>query len=316
MIDDEVSRILELLNESFPPVHTMSAADARAAIAARRTPVTNLGDVRSADDVRIDTGTVVIGARVYQPHGESGGSRPLVVFLHGGGFVFCDLETHDGFCRALARNVDAVVVSVDYRLAPEHRAPTAAEDAYAVLCWAVERHGDLGIDPARVLVAGDSAGGNLAAVTCLIARERRGPAIAGQALLYPVLDPGCDTDSYRTHGIGFFNTSVAMEWYWAQYLGPEGLPEPAQLAAPGRAASLSGLPPAVVAVAGADPLRCEVQEYAAALAAAGVPVVQRTYPGLFHGFLTILTLAAGESARQLLWSDLRALLTRTTEAAA
>lgn len=314
MIDDEVTRILALLDESFPPVHTMTAAEARAAIAARRQPVTNLDDVRAAADVTIATGdTGEVGARVYRPHGDEVG-RPLVVFLHGGGFVFCDLETHDGFCRAMARHTGAVVVSVDYRLAPEHPAPTAAEDAYAALCWAVARAVELGVDPARVVVAGDSAGGNLAAVTCLLARERGGPEIAGQVLLYPVIDPACDTASFRTHGEGFYNTRAAMEWYWAQYL-PAGLPEPAHLAAPARAASLAGLPPAVVHVAGADPLRSEGEAYAASLAAAGVPVVRRTYPGLFHGFMTMLALRAGESARQLLWQDLRVLLDQDEAAA-
>jgi acetyl esterase len=314
VIDDEVSRMLALLDETFPPVHAMTATDARAAIAARRLPATNLDDVRSTEDVRVDTGNGEIGARVYRPHGRDGVRRPLVVFVHGGGFVFCDLETHDGFCRALAKNTDAVVVSVDYRLAPEHRAPTAAEDAYAALCWAVERHDELSIDPTRVLVAGDSAGANLAAVTCLLAREHGGPTIAGQALLYPVIDPACDTESFRSHGEGFYNTRAAMEWYWAQYLGPGGLTGPGHLAAPARAASLAGLPPAVVAVAGADPLRSEGEAYAASLAAAGVPVVARTYPGLFHGFMTMLALHAGESARWLLWHDLRTLLDRPPSA--
>jgi len=317
-MDDEVTRTLGLLNESFPPVHSMDAADARAAIAARRQPVGNLADVRSSENcsVPLGDGGATLGVRVYRPHGPSDVRRPLVVFLHGGGFVFCDLETHDGFCRAMSKHLDAVVVSVDYRLAPEHRAPTAAEDAYAALCWAVEQQALLGIDPARVVMAGDSAGGNLAAVTCLLARDRGGPPIAGQALLYPVVDPACDTDSFRTHGEGFYNTRAAMEWYWAQYLGPDGLPEPQHHAAPARAASLAQLPPAVVAVAGADPLRAEGEAYAAALAAAGVPVVLRTYPGLFHGFMTMLSLRAGESARTLLWSDLRAALDHTAKAVA
>ncbi|MFE7228097.1 alpha/beta hydrolase [Nocardioides sp. NPDC057577] len=309
VIDHEVARFLALLNEGFPPVQTMAAADARAAVAARRTPLTNADDVRSATDVGIDTGTGRIGARVYRPHGPEDVRRPLIVFLHGGGFVFCDVESHDGFCRQLSREVDAVVVSVDYRRAPEHRAPTAAEDAYAALVWASERHDELGTDPARVLVAGDSAGGNLAAVVALVARDRNGPALAGQALLYPAIDPACDTSSFETYAEGHFNTAAAMRWYWEQYLGADRtLPEPPELAAPSRAASLTGLPPAVVVVTGADPLRSEGEAYAARLAADGVPVLARTYPRLFHGFLTILALRAGASARELLYADLRRLL--------
>lgn len=309
VIDEEVARFLALLDQGFPLVQTMAAEDARAAVAARRAPLTNPDDVRSATDVSIDTATGPIGARVYRPHGPEDVRRPLVLFLHGGGFVFCDLESHDGFCRQLSREVDAVVVSVDYRRAPEHRAPTAAEDAYAALIWASERHAELGTDPARLLVAGDSAGGNLAAVVALMARDRNGPALAGQALLYPVISPACDTPSFETYAEGFFNTAAAMRWYWDQYLGTDRtLPEPPELAAPNQAASLAGLPPAVVVVTGADPLRSEVEAYAARLAADGVAVLGRTYPRLFHGFLTILSLRAGASARELLYADLRRLL--------
>lgn len=308
MLDQEISATLELLNSGFPAVHTMTGPEARAAVAARRPPVTNLDDVGATEDVTVDVTDGTVGARVYHPHGSAGVRRPLVVFLHGGGFVFCDIESHDGLCRAMSRELGAVVVSVDYRRAPEHPAPTAAEDGYAVLCWAVAEQDRLGIDASRVLVAGDSAGGNLAAVTCLLARDRGGPALAGQVLLYPVLDPGCDTPSYTEYATGYFNTREAMEWYWRQYLGDSGLPEPVHLVVPGRAASLAGLPPAVVVVAGADPLRSEGEEYGDRLAAAGVPTVVRVHAGLFHGFATILTLRAGESARQLLWSDVTALL--------
>lgn len=309
MLDTEVAGFLALLNENFPPVATMTGADARAATKARQVPPANLDDVRSAEDVTIDVDGGTIGARVYRPHGPADGRRPLVVFLHGGGFVFCDLESHDSFCRQLARQTDSVVVSVDYRLAPEHRAPTAAEDAYAALLWACERHDELGTDPARVVVAGDSAGGALAAVVALMARDRKGPALAGQALLGPVIDPACDTPSYDTYADGWFNTRANMEWYWDQYLGPErALPEPPELVAPARAASHAGLPPAVVVITGADPLADEGQRYAAQLAAAGVPVLTRIHPRLFHGLLTFMTLRAGASARELLYGDLRHLL--------
>jgi predicted RNase H-like HicB family nuclease len=141
------------------------------------------------------------------------------------------------------------------------------------------------------------------------ARSGHGPALAGQALLYPVIDPACDTPSFETYAEGFFNTAAAMRWYWDQYLGTDRtLPEPPWLAAPDRAATLAGLPPAVAVITGADPLRSEGEAYAARLAADGVPVLVRTYPRLFHGFLTILSLRAGASARELLYADLRRLL--------
>jgi acetyl esterase len=309
MLDKEVAGFLALLNENFPQVSTMTGADARAATKARQLPPANLDDVRSAEDVTIDVDGGTIGARVYQPHGPTDVRRPLVVFMHGGGFVFCDLESHDSFCRQLSRQTDSVVVSVDYRLAPEHRAPTAAEDAYAALLWAAERHDELGTDPARVVVAGDSAGGALAAVVALMARDRSGPALAGQALLGPVIDPACDTASYDTYADGWFNTRANMEWYWDQYLGAErSLPEPPELVAPARAASHAGLPRAIVVVTGADPLADEGERYAAQLAGAGVPVLTRIHPMLFHGLLTFMTLRAGASARELLYSDLRTLL--------
>lgn len=304
MIDQEVSALLDLLNSGFPAVEEMTGAHARAAVAARRAPVTNLDDVRETEDVTLDVDGGTVGLRVYRPHGPEA-ARPLVLFLHGGGFVFCDVESHDGFARLTARSLGAVVVSVDYRRAPEHRAPTAAEDAYAALGWAVAHADELGVDPRRVLVAGDSAGGNLAAVVCLLARDRRGPAIAGQVLLYPVLDPSCATPSYETYGTGWFNTAAAMRWYWQQYLG-DAAPGPAT--APSLVEDLSGLPPAVVVLAGNDPLRSEGEEYAARLAAAGVPTVARVHAGLFHGFVTILPLRAAAAARELLWSDVARLL--------
>lgn len=301
-VDEEVVQMLGALNQGFPAVAEMTGAEARAAVAARQVPPTNLDDVSQAQDHTIDTEGGRLPVRVYHPHGGVE-PRPVTIFLHGGGFVFCDLESHDGFCRLWSKNTGNIVVSVDYRRAPEHAAPAAAEDGYAALCWAVENAADLGLDPDAVTVAGDSAGGNLAAVVCLIARERGEPAIAAQALLYPMTDPSCGSESHRKFATGYFNTEAAVQWYWQQYLS-DGMPEPEYLAAPLRAPSLQGLPPAVVVTAGADPLSGDGDSYAAALADAGVRVRHRTYPGLFHGFLTILPLCAAESARQLLWHDL------------
>jgi acetyl esterase len=201
-----------------------------------------------------------------------------------------------------------VVISVDDRLAPEHRAPAAAQDAFAAFSWVIEYAAELGVDTARVLIAGDSAGGNLAAVTALQCREHGGPMPVGQVLIYPVIDPTFDTSSYAAYASGYVNTRAAMQWYWAQYLGGAELPSPEYLAAPARAASHDGLPTAIVVTAGFDVLHSEGVAYADKLRQAKVPVVHRDYPGLFHGFVTIMPFAAGASARELLWADMRNLV--------
>ena len=315
MWDTEVADLLEVLNSGFPLVQDMSGAEARAAVAARRVPATNLDDVRGTEDIQIPAAHGPVRARVYQPHhrdDEGDGSvehRPVVVFFHGGGFVFCDLDTHDGFCRAMARGTGAIVVSVDYRLAPEHRAPAAAEDALAATVWVLEHASELGGDPTRVVTMGDSAGGNLAAVACLMARDADLPLPAGQVLVYPVIDPACDSASARRYPSGYFNTVAAMKWYWQQYLPEDGVvPQPTSHVAPLTSDNLSGLPPAIVITAGLDPLSSDGKDYAVALRRSGVPVLHRDYAGLFHGFLTILPLRAAQSARAVLWHDLTDLL--------
>ena len=238
-----------------------------------------------------------------------------MVFSHGGGFVLCDIESHDGFCRAMSRHTDSVVVSVDYRRAPEHPSPAAAEDAYGAVDRVVRHAAELGVDPRRVAVAGDSAGGNLAAVTPLLCRDRGSTLPVAQVLLYPMIDPSCDTASHRRRATGYFTTHAALQWYWQQYLGGS-LPDPAYLVAPGRAESLVGVPPAVVVTATLDPLHSEGVAYAQRLRSAGVPVLHRDFHGLFHGFLTMLAFPPAIAARELLWSDMRELLsTRVTEAA-
>jgi acetyl esterase len=306
-MDDGVQKLMRVINDTFPGVETMTAEQARAVLVARRLPVENLDDVAAADDRVVAGPGGDLPVRVYHPHGDSD-SRPAVVFCHGGGFVLCDLDSHDSFCRAMARHTDAVVVSVDYRLAPEHRAPAAVQDAHAAFTWVMEHASELGVDASRLLIAGDSAGGNLAAVTALMCREHGGPTPAGQVLIYPVIDPSCDTESYRAYASGYVNTRAAMQWYWQQYLDGATPPSPEYLVAPGRAESLEGLPPAVVVTAGLDVLRDEGATYAQSLRAAKVPVVHRDYPGLFHGFVTIMPFAAGAAARELLWADMRQLL--------
>ncbi len=313
-MDDGVAKLMRAMNDTFPDLSTMSAEEARAVLVGRRPPVANLDDVASADDLLIPGQGGDLRVRVYRPHGDSD-SRAAVVFAHGGGFVLCDLDSHDSFCRAMSRHTDTVVVSVDYRLAPEHRAPAAAEDVFAAWCWTIEHADDLGVDSQRVLVAGDSAGGNLAAVTALMCRERGARMPAGQLLIYPVIEPFFDTESYRKYSTGYVNTRDAMQYYWRQYLDDK-MPSPEYLVAPARAESHEGLPPAIVVTAGFDVLQSEGASYAETLRAANVAVVHRDYPGLFHGFLTMMPFSAGAAGRELLWADMARLLAIDVEAPA
>ncbi|MEU3061773.1 alpha/beta hydrolase [Streptomyces subrutilus] len=231
-------------------------------------------------------GAPPVPVRVYRPDpARWPGPRPTVVFCHGGGWVLCGLDSHDATVRALCRASGAVFVSVDYRRAPEDRFPAAALDAHAALCWAGAHLGELGGDPAALVVAGDSSGGNLAAASLLLARERGGPAVALQVLIYPVLDAGRDSDSYHSNAEGCFLTAAHMRWFWEQYLGPDGDGRD-PLASP-LAADPAGLPPARVIVAGCDPLRDEGRAHHRRLAVGGVPSALDEYPGMFHGFLAL-----------------------------
>lgn len=308
MFDAEVTELLAVLNASFPPVHEMTGAQARAAVAQRRQPVTNRDDVPRTQDRTVPGPDDSLNMRLYFPYGHEQEALPVVVFFHGGGFVFCDLDSHDGFCREMAKETRSIVVSVAYRLAPEHPAPAAARDASTALTWARENAAMFGGDPARVITAGDSAGGNLATVACLISNETGASPVAGQVLLYPMLDPACTTDSYQRYATGYYNTRAAMQWYWRQYLSDRATASPRHHVAPLETPNLAGCPPAVVVTAGLDPVRDDGETYAAALARDGVPVIHRQYAGLFHGFLTFASLRAARSARTLLWRDMRTLL--------
>lgn len=296
----DVEAMLSAL-ESFPDVTQHTAAELREIIAARRAPLTREPQMRIAQDRTIDGPGGDLAVRVYVPHGGTD-PRPVVVFAHGGGFVFCDLDSHDEFCRSMAAAVDVVVVSVDYRRAPEHPGPAALEDMYAAVCWAAGHAAELGGDPARLVVAGDSAGGNLAATVSLAARDRGGPAIAAQVLLYPVIDDDFSTESYRLYGENYYNTTKAMRWYWQQY-APDGTDSPYLV--PTRAESLAGLPRAIVATAELDPPCSAGDDYARRLAEAGVPVTAHRFDGLFHGFLTFPSLSLTGQARKELWHMMR-----------
>jgi acetyl esterase len=242
-----------------------------------------LEPVHDVQDLAVPGPGGALPVRLYRP--AAGGALPTIAYFHGGGFVIGSLDTHDGTCRALANASGCAVLSVGYRLAPEHRFPAAPEDCWAALAWIAEKGGPLGLDPERLAVAGDSAGGNLAATAALLARER-GPALRYQLLVYPVTDHSFETPSYRENGEGYFLSAAMMRWFWAQYL--EDAAQGADpLASPLRAADLSGLPPALVLTAEYDPLRDEGEAYAARLRAAGVPTELRRTPGQIHGFFSM-----------------------------
>ncbi|MBC2640051.1 MULTISPECIES: alpha/beta hydrolase [unclassified Rhodococcus (in: high G+C Gram-positive bacteria)] len=306
-LDEQAETILRGLNDNFPRVETMTGAQARAATKAGRTAVVDAEPVGAVQDREIPGGAGPIGVRIYSPVARPAEPLPVVVYFHGGGFVICDLDSHDGFCRAMCTGTGAVVVSVDYRLAPEARWPAAADDAYAATCWIAQHAHEFGGDSDRLLVAGDSSGGNLAAVAALMARDRGAPAVAGQLLIYPVIEPVFDTESYEEFAEDHFLTRAAMQWYWDQYL-PDRRDDVPVYAAPVRAEDLGGLPPAIVITAERDPLRSEGEKYAAALADAGVPVHCRRVAGMFHGFLTIDAMTAAQTERRELWPRLRDLM--------
>ena len=222
-----------------------------------------------------------IPVRIYTPQGS--GPFPVLVYFHGGGWVIGSLDTHDGVCRHLAKRAGAVVVSVDYRLAPEHKFPAAPEDCYAATLWVAENAAAIGVDARRLTIGGDSAGGNLAAAVSLMARDRKKPAIAFQMLIYPVTDHSYETGSYRDNADGYLLTKDSMVWFWDHYLRTAGDgAEP--YASPLRAQDLKGLPPAMVVTTEFDPLRDEGEAYANRLKQAGVPVKLKRYDGLIHGF--------------------------------
>lgn len=300
----EIDEMLATLDQTFPDVTASDPETLRQLILDRAIAPDNLDDVARIEDVTPEGGPRL---RLYHPHGAAEG-RPAILYLHGGGFVFCAVEMFDGFCSRMSRETGATVVSVDYRLAPEHPYPAALDDAVAALGWLADAAPGLGIDPARIVVAGDSAGGNLAAALCLVARDRGLHPVAGQALLYPVIEPNFETEGYRRFGSGHYNTRAAMEYYWRQYLGGDDLPDPPDYAVPIRAGSHAGLPPAVVVLAGRDPLVSEGEAYADALRASGVPLRLRHYPEAFHGFATMMTFPPAEDMRDMLWRDINGFL--------
>ncbi len=289
-LDPEAQVLLRLMEiEGEPPLEQLTPLEGRAAIRREAQSVAGLplplAEVRETT-VRGAAGT--LAARLFVPdecaHDEA---SPALVYFHGGGWVVGDRDSHDAPCRMLARTAGVRVLSVDYRLAPEHRYPAAADDAHAAFADVHANPGRYGVDAARIAVGGDSAGGNISAACAQRAVREGGPAPAFQLLIYPVTDSSSqDTASYRMFGAGFFLTAADMIWYRGHYFGADEATRALEpTASPLLAPDLAGLAPAHVVTAGFDPLRDEGEAYAAAMREAGVPVTLRRHPGLIHGFI-------------------------------
>jgi acetyl esterase len=280
-VDPQIQALLDK-GTGVPATHTLSIAEARAQYEARIRIMAPPASVGSVSERTIQGPAGDLKLRIYHPAGQ--GPFALLAFFHGSGFVLCSLDTHDGMCRNLCAGAGCIVVSVDYRLAPEHKFPAGLDDCVLATRWVAEHALELNGDAGRLAVGGDSAGGNLAAATALRIRDEAGPALCGQLLIYPVTDyhtPG--TPSYQENAEGYGLTRDTMRWFWHHYINdPKDAVQP--YASPLRARDFSGLPPALVVTAEYDPLRDEGERYADKLRAAGTSCVLSRWRGMNHGF--------------------------------
>lgn len=280
--------IVKAQAEGAKPMEQMTPAEAREMYEKQRGALTpEPPQVAAIEDFTVPGPRGDIPVRLYRPAGSAAGdSLPVIVFYHGGGWVIGSLNTHDVVCRGLANHSGCAVLSVDYRMAPEHPFPACGEDGFAVLDWLVAAGDARNLDPARLGVAGDSAGGNLSAVMTLMARERGGPPIAWQGLIYPATDMRGGYPSRDKFGEGYLLTAAAMNYFEKMYL-PDSAARTDWRASPILAEDLSGLPPATIVTAGFDPLCDEGRAYADRLRDAGVPVTYKCFEGQIHGFFTM-----------------------------
>jgi acetyl esterase len=286
-LDPTVRFLLEAIAaEGNPPLESFSQVEARkVAEEAMKLVGGKMEPLRSIENLRILGPAGEIPIRIYTP--ESPAPHPALLYFHGGGWVVCNLDTHDVVCSALAHRAGAVVIAVDYRLAPEHKFPAAVIDCYAATLWVASKAEKLGVDPKRISVSGDSAGGNLAAVMSLKGRDENGPAIALQVMVYPVTDlSSFDTQSYQEFGEDHYLTKKEMEWFRDHYLRNMDDARDPQ-ASPLLAKDLTRLPPALIITAECDPLCDEGAAYAKRLSGAGVPVTYTCYPGMIHPFFSL-----------------------------
>ncbi len=312
-LDPQAQQVLDQLAAlGLPPNHLVSPAQARINMKSR--PRAAGPEVANVQDRLIPGPGVEIPVRIYTPTGT--GPFPILVWFHGGGWVVGDLETADPTARHLTVGAGCVVVSVDYRLAPETKFPGPADDCYAATIWAAQHAARIDGDAERIAVGGDSAGGNLAAAVALMARDRGGPSLVFQLLVYPVTARDFDTSSYQQNADGYGLSRDSMQWYWDHYLQNHA-DASHPYAAPLVAQNLKGLPPALVITAEYDPLRDEGEAYAKRLQAAGVPTTCTRYDGMIHGFFGMsAVLDKGKQAVAEACAALRQAFAATPHAAA
>lgn len=305
-LDPQSQRLLNILNQAGVwEFGDATPAEVRARLAA--------GPLPAGPEVQVRQGRVAgaeseLDARFYRPSGAEG-PLPTLIYVHGGGFVLGDLDGHDNVCRQLCADSGCGVISLDYRLAPDAKFPAAPEDCYAATCFIHRHAAELGVDASRLAIGGDSAGGNLSAVTTQLVRDRGGASLAFQLLLYPAVDfREFDTPSHEQNARGYFLTRAAMEWFRGHYLRDEA-DRRHPMASPLLATDLRGLPPAFVVTAEYDPLRDEGEAYARALEAAGVPTTLTRFDGTIHGFASFYAfIDAGREALRHSADALRAAL--------
>jgi acetyl esterase len=288
-LDPQARAVLErIARANLPDYSQLSVAAARTLYRETRGNLSPApSDVARVENLRVPRGSGEILARLYRPIGSDEDDRlPALVYFHGGGWTIGDLDTHDVVCRELANLARCAVVSIDYRLAPEHKFPTAVEDAIAATQWVADRASQLGLDPDRIAIGGDSAGGNLAAVAALAARDAGGPQLAMQLLIYPATDLAATSASHHRYAEGYGLTRKAIEWFTANYLRSAADVDDWR-ASPLKASDLSRLPPTYIMTAGFDPLCDEGRAYSDRLHAVGVSVTYECFEGMIHGFITM-----------------------------
>jgi acetyl esterase len=279
----QVAAALKMAEElNLPALNTQTPEAARASAKERtKNAPRELEDVQNVRDAVIPGPGGDLKIRIYTP--STGTDHSLILWFHGGGWVIGDLDNEDAACRVIANSTDSVIVSIDYRLAPDVRFPEPVEDCYAGLLWAHENASALGADGSRIAVAGTSAGGNLSAAVALMARDRKGPSISHQVLFCPVVDHDFGTASYSANADGYMLSRDSMVWFWDHYIGPDG-DGSHPYASPIRAESLADLPATTIIAAEYDPLVDEAEAYADALKTAGNDVTYKCYAGMIHGF--------------------------------